>query len=295
MSEKRRRQKENRAARLAAEAKAAQWARRRRLARNIVIVVVVVFGGAFLLTFLGGNDEPTAASTTTSTAAGTTTTSAGSTTTDGSTATTLATDGVATPTSYELFASQETACGAAAPPAPTTMTFDSPADQQIDASAVVTAVLITSCGEITLELDPASAPTAVNSFAFLASEGYWSGSPIHRIAELPGKIIQIGDPTGTGAGNPGYTFDDELPPDGTSYGPGVLAMANGGPNTNGGQFFLTIGETPLNNDFTIFGSFAIDQPAITDILAVPLGPVPGGAQSRPLQSIYIENVQVTVS
>ena len=280
MTEKRQRQKENRAARIEAERKSAQWNRRKRLVRNVVIVVGVVFGGAFLLSLLGGSsDEPTSDTTTA----------------DGTT-TTLAIDTTPAAPSYELFASQDTACGATAPPAPAELTFDAPADQQIADDATVTAVIRTSCGEIALELDPAAAPMAVNSFAFLADQDYWNGAPVHRIAELPGTIIQIGDPTGTGGGNPGYSFEDELPPDGTIYGPGVLAMANSGPNTSGGQFFLTVGETPLNNDFTIFGSFAVDQAAIADILAVPLGFDLGSppAQSRPLQSIYIESVDVTV-
>ncbi len=104
----------------------------------------------------------------------------------------------------------------------------------------------------------------------------------------------MGDPTATGTGNPGYLLNDELPPDGTSYGPGVLAMAKSpAPDSAGSQFFLTVGETGLNNDFTIFGSFDPAQPAIAAILAIPLGPIPGGQLTRPLQSIYIESVEIT--
>ena len=288
MSEKRQRQKENRAIRLAAERKAAQWKRRKRLARNVVIVVVVVFGGAFLLSLLsGGDDEPDAATTTTTTTAGSTTTAGDETTT-----TISIVDDVPTATSYELFASQETACGGTAPPPPATLSFDEPADQGLASDAVVTAIIKTSCGDITLDLDPSRAPQAVNSFVFLARQGYFDGAPAHRL--VPGFVIQMGDPTGTGTGGPGYRFDDELPPDGTSYSAGVLAMANSGPDTNGSQMFLTVGDSGLNTDFTIFGNFDPTQPAVVGILAIPLGPNQGGEVSRPLQSIYIENVEITV-
>ena len=286
-SEKRQRQKENRAARLAAERKTAQWNRRKRLVRNIVVVVAVVFGGAYLVSLLGGDSEPEAATTTTTTAAGSTTTTEGGPTTT----TTPIVDTVPTATSYELFASQETACGATAPPPPATMSFAAPEDQGLAADAVVTVILKTSCGDIMLDLDPGRAPQAVNSFVFLARQGYFDGSPSHRLR--PGLVIQMGDPTGTGAGNPGYSFEDELPPDGTAYDAGVVAMANSGPNTNGSQMFLTVGETGLNNDFTIFGSFDPTQPAISDILAIPLGPNQGEEISRPLQSVYIESVEIT--
>lgn len=270
---------------MAAEQKAAQWARRKRLARNVVIVVAVVFGGAFLISLLSGDDTPEAATTTTNQADVTTTAATGAETTIAA---------APTATSYELFASQETACGGDTPPAPADLSFEAPEDQGIAADAVVTAVLQTSCGDITLNLDPSQAPEAVNSFVFLARQGYFDGTASHRIADLPGKIIQLGDPTATGTGNPGYLLDDEFPPDGTSYGPGVLAMAKSAqPNSAGSQFFLTVGETGLSNEFSIFGSFDPSQPAIEAILAVPLGPIPGGQVTRPLQSIYIESVEIT--
>ena len=287
MSEKRQRQKENRAIRLAAERKAAQWKRRKRLVRNVVIVIVVVFGGAFLISLLGGDSEPDAATTTTTSTAGPTTTAGGDTTT-----TISIVDAVPTATNYELFASQETACGGTAPPPPATLSFDEAEDQGLASDAVVTAIIKTSCGDIILDLDPSRAPQTVNSFVFLARQGFFDGAPAHRL--VPGFVIQMGDPTGTGTGGPGYRFDDELPPDGTSYNAGVLAMANSGPDTNGSQMFLTVGDSGLNTDFTVFGSFDPIQPVITDILAIPLGPNQGGEVSRPLQSIYIESVEITV-
>ena len=292
MTEKRQRQKENRAARLEAERKTAQWNRRKRLLRNVVIVIAVVFGGAFLLSVLSGNDDPEAATTTTTTASGSTATLPdGSTTTiEDASSTTLPAVPIAT--SYELFASQQTACGGTAPPPPADLSFPEPEDQGLAVAAAVTVILKTSCGEISLDLDPGQAPLAVNSFVFLARQGYFDGSASHRLQ--PGFVIQMGDPTATGTGNPGYSLADELPPDGTSYGPGILAMANSGADTSGSQFFLAVGDTGLNPEFTIFGSFDPSQAAIDAILAIPLGPNQGGEISRPLQSIYIESVEVTV-
>jgi cyclophilin family peptidyl-prolyl cis-trans isomerase len=106
-------------------------------------------------------------------------------------------------------------------------------------------------GEFTVQLFPDKAPKTVNSFVFLAREGYYNGTTFHRVLE--GFMAQGGDPTGTGMGGPGYSFEDEFS-DLTFDRPGLLAMANSGPNTNGSQFFITYAPTPhLNNRHTIFG------------------------------------------
>ena len=277
-TEKRQRQKENRAARLEAEAKAAARARRVRNIRNIAIVAVVVFGGAFLLSLLGGGDDEPEATTTTL---------------DASTTTSSTTPEAAPQApSYDLFVSQPTACGAEQPPAPTDLSFTEPGDEGIDSSATVTAEVTTSCGTFTLNLDPEAAPTAVNSFVFLARQGYFAGTPIHRVS--PGFVIQAGDPEGSGLGGPGYTFEDELPTADTTYDEGLLAMANSGPDTNGSQFFITVADVSLPPNFTIFGSLGDGQDSLDEILAVPLGANASGEISRPLESIYIESVTVTV-
>lgn len=106
-------------------------------------------------------------------------------------------------------------------------------------------------GEFVAELFPDKAPVTVNNFVFLAREGYYNGTTFHRVLE--GFMAQGGDPTGTGTGGPGYQFEDEFS-DLTFDEPGLLAMANGGPNTNGSQFFITYAPTPhLNGLHTIFG------------------------------------------
>ncbi len=122
----------------------------------------------------------------------------------------------------------------------------------IDPAQAYEAVIQTSQGELRLRLFPQAAPLAVNSFAFLAQQGYYDGTTFHRVIE--DFVAQGGDPTGTGGGEPGYRFTDEVD-NGLSFDrPGLLAMANAGPNSNGGQFFITYAPQPaLNGRHTIFG------------------------------------------
>ncbi len=105
--------------------------------------------------------------------------------------------------------------------------------------------------EFVVQLYPDKAPLTVNSFVFLAQQGFFDGTSFHRVLE--GFMAQGGDPTGTGTGGPGYQFDNEAN-DLTFGKAGVVAMANAGPNTNGSQFFITFGPTGLSErDYTIFG------------------------------------------
>ena len=107
-------------------------------------------------------------------------------------------------------------------------------------------------GEFVVQLFDDQAPKTVNNFVFLARNGYYNGTTFHRV--LDGFMAQGGDPTGTGSGGPGYQFEDEIDPSLTFDRPGLLAMANAGPNTNGSQFFITYDATPhLNGLHTIFG------------------------------------------
>lgn len=279
MTTKRQRQKENRAIRLEAERKAAQRASRIRTVRNLAVLVGVVLVPVLLISFLTGGDDEPEATTTTLPAATTTTTP----------------EQARQGTSYELFAAQPTACGGEIPPAPADLTFEAAEDQEIPDDAVVTAVLTTSCGDITLELDPSVAPETVNSFVFLAREGYFDGSPMHRVD--PNFIIQGGDPTGTGVGGPGYAPTNEFPDPLATYDIGDVAMANAA-GTAGSQFFIVLEENNLHlsgSQFTKFGSVVGSEDAIADIRAVPLGFNNLDANpARPLESIYIESVTITV-
>jgi cyclophilin family peptidyl-prolyl cis-trans isomerase/protein-disulfide isomerase len=110
----------------------------------------------------------------------------------------------------------------------------------------------TSKGSFCAELYADRTPHTVNSFVFLANQGFFDGIPFHRV--LPGFVAQTGDPTGSGFGGPGYRFDDEIDPELKHDGPGILSMANAGANTNGSQFFITYTALPdLDGQHTVFG------------------------------------------
>ncbi len=122
---------------------------------------------------------------------------------------------------------------------------------------VLNAKIKTSKGEINLNLFPAATPATVTNFVHLARKGYYDGLKFHRVIE--DFMIQGGDPTGTGAGGPGYQFGDEFIEELTFNVPGKLAMANAGPGTNGSQFFITHVPTEwLNYKHTIFGEVVSD-------------------------------------
>lgn len=122
----------------------------------------------------------------------------------------------------------------------------------IDPLREYVATIDTEKGEIVLQLYADRTPLAVNSFVFLAREGWFDGVSFHRV--IPGFVAQAGDPSGTGFGGPGYAFDNELVPGLTFDQAGVLAMANAGPGSNGSQFFITLDAQPdLDGSFTIFG------------------------------------------
>jgi len=121
----------------------------------------------------------------------------------------------------------------------------------IDASKQYIATLHTEKGDIVIQLYAGKAPLAVNSFVFLAKQGWFDGVTFHRV--VPGFMAQTGDPSGTGKGGPGYFFKNEVS-DLTYDKPGVVGMANSGPDTNGSQFFITYAPEPtLDGGYTIFG------------------------------------------
>lgn len=134
----------------------------------------------------------------------------------------------------------------------TALQWSSPPAMVIDPSKTYEAVFVTEIGELRVRLYASQAPMTVNNFVFLAMQGYYDNTTFHRV--LPGFMAQGGDPTATGAGGPGYVFEDEFHPDLQFDRAGLLAMANSGPNTNGGQFFITYAQTPhLTGRHTIFG------------------------------------------
>ncbi len=135
---------------------------------------------------------------------------------------------------------------------PGELTWDSPPEMTINTERIYLATLHTAKGDVVIELFADRAPMTVNNFVFLAESGYYNNTTFHRV--IPGFMAQGGDPTGTGAGGPGYTFEDEITHGLVFNEPGLLAMANSGPDTNGSQFFVTYAATPWLNGFhTIFG------------------------------------------
>ncbi|HEY3008036.1 MAG TPA: peptidylprolyl isomerase [Micromonosporaceae bacterium] len=165
------------------------------------------------------------------------------------------------------------------------------------------ATLHTNFGPIRLELFPNHAPKTVRNFVELAEGGreytdprtgqpgsgpYYDGTVFHRV--IDGFMIQGGDPTGTGRGGPGYTFNDEIHPELVFDRPYLLAMANAGPGTNGSQFFITVAPTGwLNRKHTIFGSVAGDESEkVVDTIATA-ATAPG---DRPVRDVVIERVEI---
>jgi cyclophilin family peptidyl-prolyl cis-trans isomerase len=127
-----------------------------------------------------------------------------------------------------------------------------PPPMLIDRSKTYIATIKTAKGDIVIELYADKAPITVNNFVFLAREGFYDNMTFHRV--IPGFMAQTGDPSGTGAGGPGYQFDDEFSPDLKHDKPGVVSMANSGENTNGSQFFITYEAAPdLDGKHAIFG------------------------------------------
>jgi cyclophilin family peptidyl-prolyl cis-trans isomerase len=171
--------------------------------------------------------------------------------------------------------------------------WNKPFDNQLEADKTYTATLDTSHGKIEIELYPQDAPVAVNNFVSLAREGFYDGTPFHRIVK--GFVIQGGDPTGTGAGGPGYKFQDETIA--KDYEAGTVAMANAGPNTNGSQFFICLtdlrGRLPKN--YTIFGKVTEGFDVAKAIEAVPTTYGRSGEPSTPTEPVTLNFVTIAES
>lgn len=150
--------------------------------------------------------------------------------------------------------------------------------------------LETTQGPIVIALRPDIAPKAVENFLKHAEDNYYNGIIFHRV--IKGFMIQGGDPTGTGRGGAsiwGKPFEDEFSPNATFSKPGLLAMANAGPKTNGSQFFITTASAPwLNNKHTIFGEVISGYENVQKIESTKTGP-----QDRPVQDQKIIKITVT--
>jgi cyclophilin family peptidyl-prolyl cis-trans isomerase len=147
------------------------------------------------------------------------------------------------------------------------------------------ATLHTNHGAIELELHQGDAPNTVANFKKLAGDGFYDGVIFHRV--IPDFMIQGGDPTGTGTGGPGYTFEDEF--NRHKVVRGALAMANAGPNTNGSQFFIVTTEAApwLDGKHTVFGRVTGGMDVVDAISAVDTD-----AQDKPRQDVVVERVEL---
>jgi len=143
--------------------------------------------------------------------------------------------------------------------------YSTPPSLQIDPKKAYTGTIKTNKGDIEIELFAAQAPATVNNFVFLARDGFYDGIAFHRV--IADFMIQGGDPTGTGSGGPGYKWSDEASALGIKHdSPGMLSMANAGPNTNGSQFFITHVPTPwLDGKHAIFGRVTSGQDVVDSI------------------------------
>ena len=172
-------------------------------------------------------------------------------------------------------------CDATEPGELTQMQFEA-AEQVLEADVDYHAIFCTGAGAIYIDLLEDDAPITVNNLLFLAQEGYYDGTTFHRV--IPNFMAQGGDQTGTGTGSPGYRFPDEFVDTLVFDTPGLLAMANSGPATNGSQFFITTAPTPhLNGLHTIYGRVVKGQ---ENVMAIRLR----DPQSDPEPGTTLENV-----
>ena len=204
-------------------------------------------------------------------------------------ATPAATTAPVSTSSVPTLTPQPTSTISAARPASRTR-YSTPPAMMLDSASDYVADFRTNYGNFRVELLVTQAPVTVNNFVFLAQQGFYDGLTFHRVIE--DFMIQGGDPTGSGAGGPGYAFQDEIVPGLVFDAPGKLAMANAGPGTNGSQFFITTVPTPhLNGNHTIFGMVTEGQSVVDAISRVATNP----RWNLPLQRVVIERIDIIQS
>ena len=247
-----------------------QLARKRR--RNLligvtVVAVLAVVGAFFIITGIAGDDDNSAAANPTS-SAGASASPAGQTTVAGPC--TYTTDGTAS-------------AGVAV----------TPPSGDIATTGTLALTMATTDGDIGLTLDRAAAPCAAASFEALTQQGYFDGTPCHR--ETSGdslKVLQCGDPGGTGTGGPGFSFPTQVTGSET-YPRGTVAMANSGSGTDGSQFFLVYGDSQLQPDYTVVGTIDEAGLAVLDAIAARGNDGSNGAgDGAPTQPVTITSMTV---
>lgn len=165
------------------------------------------------------------------------------------------------------------------------MQFSQP-EQVLGDELTYDATINTSHGAIQVRLFNAESPVTANNFAFLASQGFYKDTIVHRV--VPGFVVQMGDPSGTGTGGPGYRFDDELAAArNRGYERGTVAMANAGPDTNGSQFFICLDRVALPPQYAVFGEVTGGMDVVDGIANVPL------QGETPVQTVRVESVELS--
>lgn len=247
-------------------------ARRNKQVLGVVLAMVVVIGGFVALSKSMNSD------------------------TSANTATPAASQSAAVPSVQPSAPAKNVVAGCVTPPkVPTEARKGTLPDKKTAAGKTFIATVTTNCGVIRMELDGTKAPQTVASFLGLARSGYWADSPCHRLTTSGIFVLQCGDPTGTGSGNPGYGFGVENPPHDYVFAPGTLAMARTrDPKSNGGQFFIVYKTTVLKDPigYSIFGKITAGMDIVDGIAKVGATPASAGGNTAPLQPISILKVDV---
>lgn len=171
----------------------------------------------------------------------------------------------------------------AAPPQPASPNPNANAGQSVKNPV---AKFQTSKGDFKVELFEDKAPITAKNFITLVNKKFYDGLIFHRV--IDGFMIQGGDPKGNGTGGPGYMIPDEFHPDLKHSGPGILSMANAGPNTGGSQFFITLAATPwLDNHHAVFGKVIEGMDVVQAI-----GKVKTGVQDKPVEDVVIKQITI---
>jgi len=164
---------------------------------------------------------------------------------------------------------------------------------KMDAGRIGKFTLVTNCGTIVIQTEGVKAPVTMTALTALAKAKYFDESLCHRLTTQGLYVLQCGDPTATGTGGPGFTFQDENLPKNVvnNYPAGTVAMANSGPSTNGSQFFLVYADTTLAPSYTIWGHITTGLNIVKAVAAA--GVKGGGADGTPTQTFAIEKVIVS--
>ena len=169
-----------------------------------------------------------------------------------------------------------------------TLLTTSPAMAQNEEPALPEVRFVTTDGPFVLQLRPDVAPKTVENFLAYVNSGFYDGTIFHRV--IKDFMLQGGDPLGRGTGGPGYRFQDEFVPSLKHDKPGILSMANAGPNTNGSQFFVCEVATPwLDGRHSVFGEVVEGMDVVLKIAQTPTG-----AQDRPQEDVVINTIEIDI-